>query len=196
MTLKLRLSSVASSSSPPLSPSPPLAGAAGAARRHEPGLRHQQATPTLAQLRGVLERATSPGMPPSATRPSPGSRGSTSQRRAAEAVAAEGSRGRHGVAPDGRAAEPERGHGADRRGWAGTPRPRTRRATRTRGSSSALRCSGGWPRPLRRGARARPRRGSTRTGPAEEDAVEVGGAGGGGQDGPTAREGRDGDREG
>jgi len=95
LTLKLRLSSVASSSSPPLSPSPPLAGAAGAARHHEPGLQHQQATPTLAQLHGVLERATSLGMPPSATRPSPsamrpspGSRGSASQRRAAEAAAA------------------------------------------------------------------------------------------------------------
>jgi len=88
LTLKLRLSSVASSSPPPLSPSPSLAGAAGAARRHEPGLRHQQATPTLAQLHGVLERATSPGMPPSATRPSPGSRDSVSQRWAAEAAAA------------------------------------------------------------------------------------------------------------
>ena len=88
LTLKLRLSSVVSSSSPPLSPSPPLAGAAGAARHHEPGLRHQQATPTLAQLHGVLERATSPGMPPLATRPSPGSRGSVSQRWAAEAAAA------------------------------------------------------------------------------------------------------------
>ena len=51
--------------------------------------------------------------------------------------------------------------------------------------------------PVGRAAELERNRGADRQGrgPAEEDAVEVGGTGGG-RDGPTVREGRDGDRDG